>query len=186
MSNSDEPLFSQHEHALEKEYEVCPDCGAKLALKNGKAGAFLGCTQYPSCQFTRPLVEHAKFEDQILPRTECPLCQNPLAVKQGRYGMFIACSQYPECKHTEHEEVETSQDIACPSCSSGELVERQSRFGKTFYACNAYPKCKYAVNHPPVVSACPECDWPIMVERNMANGKVLMCPQKACGFKVKQ
>ncbi|MCH5164394.1 MAG: NERD domain-containing protein [Clostridiales bacterium] len=31
----------------------CPRCGAKLVLRNGKNGAFYGCSNYPSCTFTK-------------------------------------------------------------------------------------------------------------------------------------
>ena len=34
----------------------CPTCGTgKLNLKAGKFGAFVGCTNYPECRYTRPL-----------------------------------------------------------------------------------------------------------------------------------
>ena len=31
----------------------CPRCGAKLVLRNGKNGAFYGCSNYPTCTFTK-------------------------------------------------------------------------------------------------------------------------------------
>lgn len=35
---------------------VCPTCGeGRLSLKLGKFGAFIGCSNYPDCRFTRPL-----------------------------------------------------------------------------------------------------------------------------------
>ena len=43
MPNSDKPLFSQHEHALEKAYEVCPECGSEIVIKNSKSGKFFNC-----------------------------------------------------------------------------------------------------------------------------------------------
>ena len=181
MSNSEKPLFSLHEHALEKEYEVCPECGAELAIKRGKSGAFFGCVNYPNCQYTRPVVEHERVEDKVLAGSECPECGKELAVKQGRYGMFIGCTNYPECHHIEHEEVKANHDITCPSCQKGQLIERQSRFGKSFYACNAYPKCKYAVNHPPVAGKCQKCNFGLLLKRNMAAGEKLQCAQKKCG-----
>ena len=95
MSESDKPLFTHHEHALEKEYQVCPECGSELTIKHGKSGAFLGCVNYPNCQYTRAVVEHERVEDKVLPGSECPLCSHELAVKQGRYGMFIGCSNFP-------------------------------------------------------------------------------------------
>src|SRR5438477_2406802 len=34
---------------------VCPQCGTgRLSLRLGKFGAFLGCSNYPECRFTRP------------------------------------------------------------------------------------------------------------------------------------
>lgn len=181
MSDSKKPLFSLHEHALEKEYEVCPECGSELAIKHSKSGAFFGCVNYPNCQYTRPVVEHERVDDKVLAGSECPQCGNELAVKQGRYGMFIGCTNYPKCHHIEHEETKENKDITCPSCHKGQLIERQSRFGKSFYACNAYPKCKYAVNHPPVAGKCEKCGFSLLLTRNMAAGEKLQCAQKKCG-----
>ncbi len=35
--------------------EPCPKCGAALQLRHGKHGPFLGCSQYPGCDFIKPL-----------------------------------------------------------------------------------------------------------------------------------
>lgn len=181
MSESDKPLFTQHEHALEKEYQVCPECGAELAIKHGKSGPFLGCANYPVCQYTRAVVEHEKLEDKILPGSECPLCSHELAVKQGRYGMFIGCSNYPNCHHIEHEEQTELEGVSCPSCQKGTLHEKTSRYGKKFYSCDAYPKCKFVVNHEPVIGQCEECQFPLLLKRNMAAGIKYQCGNKKCG-----
>lgn len=180
MSNSDDPLFSQHEHALEKAHQQCPECGSKLTIKNGKSGAFFGCTAYPSCEFTRPVVEQERVEDKVLVGSECSECGHELAVKQGRYGMFIGCTNYPECHHIEQEEAQSSVELTCPSCKKGQLTERQSRYGKTFFACDAYPKCKFAVNHPPIAGECQKCGYGLLLKRQMAAGEKLQCAQKKC------
>lgn len=185
--NKNQPLFSRHEHALEKAYEVCPDCGSELTMKRGKAGAFLSCSNYPNCQYTRSVVEHERVENTDLPGSECPLCGSLLAVKQGRYGMFIGCTNYPQCHHIEEDQPHEEVGIACPSCISkgklGELKEKTNRFGKTFYSCDQYPKCKYVINYMPIAEQCPDCHWSILVKREMANGQVIMCPQKKCSYK---
>ena len=190
MSDSDQPLFKKHEHALEKAYEVCPECGSELTIKHSKSGAFWGCNSYPSCSYTRAVVEQQKVEDKVLVGSACPECGQELAVKQGRYGMFIGCSNFPQCHHIEdnqHQSEEKEQvSVACPSCATGKLQEKTSRFGKTFYSCDQYPKCKYVVNFEPVEATCPECHWPLMLKRQMASGEVHVCPQKKCGCKVKQ
>src|SRR6185436_46190 len=37
---------------------VCPTCGnGRLSLKTGKFGAFVGCSNYPECRYTRPIAQ---------------------------------------------------------------------------------------------------------------------------------
>ncbi len=125
MSESDKPLFSHHEHALEKAYQVCPDCGSELGIKHGKSGPFLGCESYPNCQYTRAIVEHDRADDTVLPGSACPLCGHNLAVKQGRYGMFIGCTNYPDCHHIEDTSGQEDVGVACPQCQKkGKQIER--------------------------------------------------------------
>ena len=33
----------------------CPDCGAKLVVRTGRRGQFLGCSKYPECRHTEDL-----------------------------------------------------------------------------------------------------------------------------------
>jgi len=41
----------------EEKKRVCPKCGTgKLSLKLGKFGAFVGCSHYPECRYTRPVL----------------------------------------------------------------------------------------------------------------------------------
>jgi restriction system protein len=35
---------------------TCPQCGKQLREMNGRRGRFLGCTGYPNCRFTRPII----------------------------------------------------------------------------------------------------------------------------------
>lgn len=178
--NKGKPLFSCHEHALEKAYEACPECGSVLTIKRGKSGAFLSCSDYPNCQYTRSVAEHERIEDTLLPGSKCPLCEQELAVKQGRYGMFIGCSNFPDCNHIEHKTQDTIKDVACPSCKAGSLQEKTSRFGKKFYSCDAYPKCKFVVNYEPIAGMCEKCQFPLLLKRNMAAGIKHQCADKKC------
>ena len=186
MSKSDKPLFTHHAHALEKEYQECPQCGSVLSIKHGKSGAFLGCTNYPECQFTRAVVEHERVDDRVLAGSTCPLCSHELAVKQGRYGMFIGCTNYPECHHIEESQSQEIMGVACPSCQNkgltGQLKEKSNRFGKKFYSCDAYPDCKFVVNHEPVAGECEKCQFPLLLKRTMAAGIKYQCADKKCSF----
>lgn len=176
----------------EKVTEACPKCASPLHIRNGKQGPFLGCSAYPECDYLRPLHEKSEVK-KVLTGSSCPLCKNELVLKQGRFGLFIGCSDYPNCEHTAQlseqnqpeENTKKEQSIACPSCKSGHLIQRQSRFGKTFYACDNYPDCKYAVNDKPIAEACPECQWPITVERKTNTALRLICPKKSCGYRSK-
>src|SRR6202012_3105221 len=43
---------------------VCPTCGTgKLSLKVGKFGAFIGCSNYPECRFTRQIAQENGDEE---------------------------------------------------------------------------------------------------------------------------
>jgi putative DNA topoisomerase len=173
----------------QKSVEHCPDCGLPLHIRNGKQGAFLGCTGYPECGYLKPLHEKSEVK-KVLAGTSCPLCSKELVLKQGRYGLFIGCSGYPTCEHTAQLNETPAQEqkhdeVICPSCKKGKLIQRQSRYGKTFYACDNYPSCKYVVNDKPVNEFCPDCHWPILVERKTSASFRIICPKKGCGYRSK-
>lgn len=166
--------------------EKCPKCGKDLSIRLGKRGRFIGCTGYPECDYTRNLKEdrEASLEPpQIVEGRRCPKCDSELVIKQGKYGKFIGCSGYPKCKHIESLDKPEDTAVTCPECKKGTLVKRKSRYGTFFYACNQYPDCKYAVSNPPILEACPQCHWPIlMVKTTKRRGTEKACPQKQCGY----
>lgn len=56
------PTISKYEHIenIHKKQEqlrqgLCPRCGGKLVLRNGKNGQFYGCSNYPNCKFTKDI-----------------------------------------------------------------------------------------------------------------------------------
>jgi DNA topoisomerase-1 len=67
----------------------CPSCGTgKLNLKAGKFGAFVGCSNYPECRYTRPLATDSEASaDRILGKD--PESGLEVAVKAGRFGPYI-------------------------------------------------------------------------------------------------
>ncbi|MBI5044567.1 MAG: type I DNA topoisomerase [Candidatus Levybacteria bacterium] len=80
----------------EKTGEKCPDCGSDLVIRTGKFGKFVSCSTFPTCKFTKPLIEETKLS--------CPkdgnLPSNPgkIIIKKTRKGRkFYGCSNYPNC-----------------------------------------------------------------------------------------
>ncbi|HEX9536180.1 MAG TPA: type I DNA topoisomerase, partial [Stellaceae bacterium] len=71
---------------------LCPVCGAgRLSLKLGKFGAFIGCSNYPNCRFTRPL---AVESDAEATPPETALGTDPgtglsVTLKKGPYGHYV-------------------------------------------------------------------------------------------------
>lgn len=176
---TNDPLFSAHEHALEQE-KPCPSCRGTLAMRYGKRGPFLGCSNYPECDFIHPLNHNDGHIVKHLGKP-CPQCEDELVLRQGRFGMFIGCVGFPDCQHIEPLEKKADEtQILCPDCHKGHLVQRQSRYGKVFYACDQYPACRFAVNDKPVARQCEECGFPLSVEKNLASGTKLQCADKKC------
>ncbi|HEX2365334.1 MAG TPA: type I DNA topoisomerase [Bradyrhizobium sp.] len=67
----------------------CPTCGTgKLNLKAGKFGAFVGCSNYPECRYTRPLAADTEASaDRVLGQD--PETGLDVNVKAGRFGPYI-------------------------------------------------------------------------------------------------
>ncbi len=158
--------------------EYCENCGRPMVLKKGRFGTFFACTGYPDCKTTKPIGGPQKKADQPLDE-KCPQCGNHLVLKSGRFGEFTACSNYPTCKYVKQKTI----GVKCPECSEGEIIERRSRKGKTFYGCNRYPDCKFVAWGKPVAEKCPECGSPYMIEKWLKAGPVWQCPNPECKHK---
>ncbi len=166
------------EKAGEPAGEPCPDCGEQLLRRRGRFGMFLACSAYPDCRYTRDLNGGERAEE--LPTDEtCPTCGKPMVIKHGRFGKFIACSGYPECKTTKP----ITLGIACPAPGcAGQLVERRSRRGRTFFGCSAYPNCKFVLWQRPVPEPCPKCAAPFTTERAVRGRVLRRCVREGCDF----
>ncbi|QYZ65971.1 MAG: DNA topoisomerase I [Gammaproteobacteria bacterium (ex Lamellibrachia satsuma)] len=165
--------------------EKCPKCGEQLSIRLGRHGRFIGCTNYPTCDYTRDLNDNAeeREEPEIVEGRQCPECSSDLVIKKGRYGKFIGCSGYPKCRYIEPLEKPEDTGVSCPKCHKGNLLKRKSRRGKIFYSCSTYPDCDYAIWNLPVAEPCPKCGWPVLtIKTTKRNGTEKVCPQKECSF----
>ena len=87
-------IFPQKEEGGDP--RACPACEAgRLSLKvSGKFGAFIGCSNYPDCRFTRQLsqqidgpVEATAVDGKLL--GHCPETGLPVTLRTGRFGPYI-------------------------------------------------------------------------------------------------
>jgi len=166
--------ISKKEITEQKTNKKCAKCGKEMVIKLGRFGKFLACTGYPECRYTEPLGEE-KILAKELSGEKCEKCGKEMVVRQGRFGPFLACSGYPECKNIKS--IEKKTGVSCPQCTQGEIVEKRSKRGRTFYACNQYPKCKFALWSKPTGKKCERCDS-LMV---YGAGGTEVCSNKECG-----
>jgi DNA topoisomerase-1 len=150
---------------------VCDKCGSPMIEKWSRNGRFLACSAYPECKNTMSIDGNGEEEiDEV-----CELCGSPMVIKQGRFGRFIACSAYPKCKNTKP----LSIGVKCPrpGCD-GDVVEKKTKRGKSFWGCSRYPKCDYASWYKPVAKSCPQCGASPMVEKDSRKyGPHLQCTE---------
>ena len=73
---------------------LCPTCGVgRLSVKTGKFGAFIGCSNYPECRFTRQIGaenadgEKAESGDRDLGKD--PVTDHTVWLKTGRFGPYV-------------------------------------------------------------------------------------------------
>ena len=130
-----EPQLREAERTMEKVAvepekvgEPCPDCGGDLLIKLGRFGKFIGCANYPTCRFTRPLV--AKID------VKCPKDGGDIAERRTRNGrVFYGCVNYPACDFTSWKR---PLPQPCPQC--GKLLVVASKEWAECTACEKRTK----------------------------------------------
>ncbi|HVP05634.1 MAG TPA: type I DNA topoisomerase [Dehalococcoidia bacterium] len=151
---------------VEETSELCPECGAPMVIRWGRRGKFLACTRFPECRGTKSMDGEEAQEQPQLTEEPCPECGANMVIRSGRFGKFLACSRYPECKG--RKPLVKSLNVKCPK-DGGDIVERRTKRGRTFYGCNNYPKCDFTSWTRPLESPCPSCGGLIVAEKdNMA------------------
>ncbi len=97
--------------------EKCPKCGHALAIKHGRNGKFIGCTNFPDCDFTKSIVKTTGVA--------CPKCKDgEIIEKVSKKGKrFYACNNYPDCDYAVWDPPTGEK---CPECGDL-LVHKKNR-----------------------------------------------------------
>lgn len=111
---------------------VCPNCGKKMLVREGRFGEFLGCAGYPECKTAMPLTKSLDVK--------CPTCgEGDLVEKKSRKGkVFYGCNRYPDCGFVSWDKPTSKR---CPQCN-GLLGERRFKGKLTGYRCTN-SECDY-------------------------------------------
>ncbi len=76
----------------------CPQCAdGRVSLKLGKFGAFIGCSNYPECRYTRPLVAQREDESEFVQELDKgpkvlgvdPATGKDVTLRKGPYGVYV-------------------------------------------------------------------------------------------------
>jgi DNA topoisomerase-1 len=76
---------------------ACPACGnGRLGLRLGRTGAFIGCSNYPECRYTRPLAvpgpdgeRAAEFNEGTRELGTDPATGQKVTLRRGPYGLYV-------------------------------------------------------------------------------------------------
>ena len=79
---------------------LCPACGeGRLALRGGRFGAFVACSNYPECKFTRPFGGEGSGDDsgpQLLGVD--PESGQEVSLRTGRFGPYFQLGEGKDAK----------------------------------------------------------------------------------------
>ena len=116
----------------------CPKDDAELVIKHGRYGKFIGCSNYPKCNFIEPLVKPRDTE------VKCPKCNkgNILERKSKRGKIFFSCSEYPECEYALWNEPLAE---VCPKCQWPILTLKTTKRSGTQKVC-PQQECDFSEN----------------------------------------
>ena len=127
-AQTDMPVFKSEP---EKVGRLCPVSGHELIIRWGRFGKFIGCSNFPTCRYTEPLLEKIDVK--------CPKDGGDLVMRKTRKGkVFYGCANYPECDFTSWKRpvstpcpncggllvINNKREVQCMSCQNSYLMEQ--------------------------------------------------------------
>ena len=112
----------------------CPQCETgQLSLKTGRFGAFVGCSNYPDCNFTRQITPSADGIQGKKVLGEDPATGLEVTLRGGRYGPYLQLGEQikpPKPKRGEKKpEVEKPKRAGIPKGVSPDDVDLEKALG---------------------------------------------------------
>lgn len=92
----------------------CPLCdNGNLSLKLGRFGAFVGCSNYPECRYTRKLGEETSAQERGEERLlgVSPETEEEVWIKSGRFGPYVQEGTGSEAKRSSLPKNLSPQDV---------------------------------------------------------------------------
>ena len=121
--------------------ETCPECGGALVRRHGRYGAYVSCSNYPTCKYKPP---KPVLDTGVL----CPKDGGAIVERRGRFRPFYGCVNYPACDFALNVR---PIPRPCPNCGNPYLLLRERKGGPVL-ACDK-AGCGYeepAKNVPPM------------------------------------
>ncbi|MBR4475137.1 MAG: type I DNA topoisomerase [Alphaproteobacteria bacterium] len=83
-----------HEHLFNDGNDKCPLCGGKLGIKLSKFGAFIGCENYPKCNYTKKLgvsenTTHSDEQETKKPQFTNVDLGDGISFRVGKFGPYV-------------------------------------------------------------------------------------------------
>ena len=93
-------LFPENEDGTDP--RICPRCGdGKLSLRGGRFGAFVACSNYPECKYTRKFAQGGSSDDGDTGPVELgedPETGEQITRQSGRFGPYVQRGEGKEAK----------------------------------------------------------------------------------------
>ncbi|MBO7645022.1 MAG: type I DNA topoisomerase, partial [Alphaproteobacteria bacterium] len=74
-----------NKHLFGESGDKCPKCGGKLGIKLSKFGAFVGCENYPKCDYTKRLGAEEQTDNKQEPKE----LGDGISFRIGRFGPYV-------------------------------------------------------------------------------------------------
>ncbi|MEI8300080.1 MAG: type I DNA topoisomerase [Chlamydiota bacterium] len=91
--------FNKEDYADNFDWDQpCPKCKKSMTLRHGRYGAFLGCSDYPTCKGIVNIPKKGEALPEEMPSCPAVGCPGKITPKRSRFGkIFYSCSTYPDC-----------------------------------------------------------------------------------------